>query len=328
MISAHESKTLLIIYRYDPLDRLVDLTPSTLARTQRFYLSKRLVTEVQGAEHCCIFQQGEHLLAQQQSSSKAGTHLLVADQQRSVLNTPGDLHPSPYTPYGYRRAEVGMSSVLEFNGERCDPVTRHYLLGNGYRAFNPVLMRFNSPDSYSPFEEGGLNPYAYCLGNPVNFSDPSGHFVTTLLAALSTKVATLSGAAVSIVAGVTAQAMGLSRLWVHTAGASGMISAALIPAVFRPTTALALQQIARPVALSMLAAGTAVAVRALAPLAMNVARNTGHIVRGLGREALRSETATAVMRTPIARLWMSHSRGFDLPVHNAPTRSAQIIRTR
>ncbi|EGH35731.1 hypothetical protein PSYJA_44541, partial [Pseudomonas syringae pv. japonica str. M301072] len=38
-------------------------------------------------------------------------------------------------------------------------MTGHYLLGNGYRAFNPVLMRFNSPDSLSPFGEGGVNAY-------------------------------------------------------------------------------------------------------------------------------------------------------------------------
>ncbi|MFF1916268.1 RHS repeat-associated core domain-containing protein [Streptomyces sp. NPDC058239] len=71
--------------------------------------------------------------------------------------------------------EAGLVSLLGFNGERPDPVTGHYLLGNGYRAFNPVLMRFPSPDSWSPFGEGGLNSYAYCLGDPVNRVDPTGH---------------------------------------------------------------------------------------------------------------------------------------------------------
>jgi RHS repeat-associated protein len=65
---------------------------------------------------------------------------------------------------------------MGFNGERPDPLTGHYLLGNGYRAFNPVLMRFNSPDSLSPFGKGGLNAYAYALGNPVDRVDPTGHF--------------------------------------------------------------------------------------------------------------------------------------------------------
>jgi RHS repeat-associated protein len=53
--------------------------------------------------------------------------------------------------------------------------TGHYLLGNGYRAYNPVLMNFNSPDSMSPFAKGGLNGYGYCQRDPVNNKDPSGH---------------------------------------------------------------------------------------------------------------------------------------------------------
>ncbi|WP_195755825.1 RHS repeat-associated core domain-containing protein, partial [Pseudomonas syringae] len=40
---------------------------------------------------------------------------------------------------------------------------------------SPVLMRFNSPDSWSPFGEGGVNAYAYVEGNPVGRRDPSGH---------------------------------------------------------------------------------------------------------------------------------------------------------
>ncbi|WP_230080979.1 RHS repeat-associated core domain-containing protein, partial [Pseudomonas syringae] len=72
-------------------------------------------------------------------------------------------------------AESGLASLLGFNGERRDPVTGHYLLGNGYRAYNPVLMRFNSPDSLSPFGEGGLNAYGYVGGDPVGFGDPTGH---------------------------------------------------------------------------------------------------------------------------------------------------------
>ncbi|MEE4636302.1 RHS repeat-associated core domain-containing protein [Pseudomonas alliivorans] len=36
-------------------------------------------------------------------------------------------------------------------------------------------MRFNQPDNLSPFGRGGLNAYAYCLGDPVNRGDPSGH---------------------------------------------------------------------------------------------------------------------------------------------------------
>ncbi|WP_312229492.1 RHS repeat-associated core domain-containing protein [Pseudescherichia sp.] len=62
-----------------------------------------------------------------------------------------------------------------FNGERPDPFTGVSHLGNGYRGYNPILMRFTCPDSESPFGIGGINPYAYCENDPVNHTDPSGH---------------------------------------------------------------------------------------------------------------------------------------------------------
>ena len=76
-----------------------------------------------------------------------------------------------YSPYGYCSR---LQSMLGFNGEHLASVTGYYPLGNGHRAFNPSLMRFISPDRLSPFAAGGLNAYAYCQGDPVNFQDPSG----------------------------------------------------------------------------------------------------------------------------------------------------------
>jgi RHS repeat-associated protein len=172
-------ETLLCRYRYDPLDRLADCTPSAQARTQRFYLKERLTSEIQGSVQRSIFQQDDQLLAQQQrQDGVVETTLLGTDPQRSVLHALDATQPHPlaYTPYGHHAAQSGLLSLLGFNGERPDPVTGHYLLGNGYRAFNPTLMRFNSPDSMSPFGKGGLNPYAYGLGDPINKSDPTGHF--------------------------------------------------------------------------------------------------------------------------------------------------------
>lgn len=79
-----------------------------------------------------------------------------------------------YTVYGHDGCDQ-FAPVLRFSGQRKEPVTGHYFLGSGYRAFNPVLMRFNAPDSWSPFGEGGLNAYCYCSNDPVNNVDPSGH---------------------------------------------------------------------------------------------------------------------------------------------------------
>ncbi|ULH10795.1 RHS repeat-associated core domain-containing protein [Serratia marcescens] len=72
-------------------------------------------------------------------------------------------------------AAAHINSLLGFNGERIDPVLGSYHLGNGYRMYNPTLRRFMSPDSMSPFGAGGINPYVYCAGDPINHTDPTGH---------------------------------------------------------------------------------------------------------------------------------------------------------
>jgi RHS repeat-associated protein len=176
-----DQRTLLCQYHYDPLDRLVASTPSAQASVQRFYQKDRLVTEIQGTVHCSIVQYEEQLLAQQQRRNGAmETRLLVTDQQRSVLNVLDANQPSPlsYTAYGHRPADNVLVSPLGFNGESVDRMTGGYLLGS-FRVFNPVLMRFNSPDSvrFSPFGAGGFNAYAYCAGDPVNGVDPTGHIL-------------------------------------------------------------------------------------------------------------------------------------------------------
>lgn len=172
-------QNLLCLYRYDPLDRLISHTQPQEPPLQRFYCNSRLSTEIQGALHHSIVQHDNVLLAQQLHQGNAlDTTLLATDVQRSVLHTLKANHqrqPIAYSPYGHRRPESGLLGLLGFNGELPDPVTECYLLGNGYRAFNPGLMRFISPDSWSPFGQGGLNSYAYCLNDPINLSDQSGH---------------------------------------------------------------------------------------------------------------------------------------------------------
>lgn len=175
---AKSRETLLCRYHYDPLDRLVGCALSAEDDTLRFYRNESLTTEVRGAIQTSVIHYDDYLLAQQRSSAtKRDTVLLATDLQRSamsVIDTTGP-HFLAFTPYGHRPAESGLLSLLGFNGERPEPLTGHYLLGNGYRAFNPVFMRFNSPDSWSPFGEGGVNAYAYCEGNPVNTMDKTGH---------------------------------------------------------------------------------------------------------------------------------------------------------
>lgn len=170
---------LLCNYRYDAQNRLVNSTPMAQATTrQRFYMKERLATEIQGVVQRSIMQHGDQLLAEQQhQGATVKSTLLATGQQRSVLSTLDTTPPRSftYTPYGHRIPGGVLLSLLGFNGERPDPVTGWYLLGNGYRAFNPVLMRFNSPGSWSPFWLGGMNPYTYCGDEPINREDRTGH---------------------------------------------------------------------------------------------------------------------------------------------------------
>ncbi|MBO1537501.1 RHS repeat-associated core domain-containing protein [Pseudomonas sp. OA65] len=170
---------LLVQYLYDALDRLVGCVPANQPRRDRFYLSDRLATEIHGSFQYQVFQTLDVLLAESHGGNTPRTSLLLTDKHRSVLQSSDGT--STYTPYGHRTAQGGLSSLLAFNGERNDTITGCYLLGNGHRAFNPVLMRFNSPDSLSPFGDGGLNCYAYCQGDPINRTDPTGRIPHGLL---------------------------------------------------------------------------------------------------------------------------------------------------
>ena len=76
-----------------------------------------------------------------------------------------------YTAYGH--SAIG-DSLLGFNGAFQLALTGFYPLGNGHRIYGPTMMRFFSPDYLSPFSKGGINSYSYCLGDPVNLTDPSG----------------------------------------------------------------------------------------------------------------------------------------------------------
>lgn len=94
---------------------------------------------------------------------------MVAESQQDTLRT------SVFSAYGKRHSDDAPQSPLAFNGEFLDPFNEWYLLGKGYRAYNPALMRFHTRDSLSPFSSGGVNPYGYCRGNPIALRDPTGH---------------------------------------------------------------------------------------------------------------------------------------------------------
>ncbi|CAG8869570.1 hypothetical protein PS627_03585 [Pseudomonas fluorescens] len=102
--------------------------------------------------------------------------LVAIDGQGSILNSRGSVDSKihSYTAFGYDPDGPESFPDLGFAGQLRDSAGL-YVLGKGYRAYQPTLMRFHSPDSFSPFGQGGINPYSYCEGDPANYSDPTGH---------------------------------------------------------------------------------------------------------------------------------------------------------
>lgn len=101
--------------------------------------------------------------------------IFQTDHQSSVIAsiTEGVQEAIQFTPFGYTKPAEA-SRALGYTGQLCEKGLGWYMLGNGHRVYNPVLRRFHSADSLSPFDRGGINDYAYVLNNPVNLIDPDG----------------------------------------------------------------------------------------------------------------------------------------------------------
>ena len=166
-------------------------------------------------------------------------HYTVTDQSESVLNeavlsNDGKVTVTPdhtYTPYGIEgdtssknsnaNTPLVQQNLWGFDGQLKDPASGYQFLGQGYhRAYNPVMRRFMSMDSASPFGKGGFNGYIFARNNPVMYGDPSGHmpeWLSTILDVLGE-----IGSVASIIAGGVTGNPGLVAL-----GVAGVASSSL-----------------------------------------------------------------------------------------------------
>lgn len=169
-------------YGYDATGRQIRQSAANVAALGLHYSEEKNIGVSQGGSRARYVRHQQTVLAR--SISAIGTELNVNDASasvRTVRASNNSVRRVQYAPYGLSNIDVGSESatLLErnrpgFNGERYDPLGRLYHLGNGLRAYSPELMVFLSPDPSSPFAEGGINSYAYCGGDPINFIDPSG----------------------------------------------------------------------------------------------------------------------------------------------------------
>jgi RHS repeat-associated protein len=81
-----------------------------------------------------------------------------------------------YYPYGAVRASSGaLPTDITFTGQRADATGLMYFRA---RYYSGLLGRFLSADSIVPGARNpqALNRYSYVLGNPLKYTDPSGHW--------------------------------------------------------------------------------------------------------------------------------------------------------
>ena len=89
---------------------------------------------------------------------------------------------------------IGKLNPIRYRGYYYDRETKLYYLNARY--YNPEWRRFISPDSteyIDPDTPNGLNLYAYCNNDPVNYIDPSGHSI--LVIGVFIGISTIVGAA-------------------------------------------------------------------------------------------------------------------------------------
>lgn len=221
-LASVQTDTFKYTYEYDAEARQVLASRGAEAPVMLAYAGDRLDTLVQGAKKIRYLRAEDPVLVRM--GGVEGLQMLAHDASGSVRGTlvPGqDLIRRQYAPYGNARIDLNDGKVRAladlqlpaFNGERLDVPVNLYHLGNGRRAYDPELMIFLSPDPLSPFDEGGLNSYAYCVGDPINRVDPSGYFSLPTWArwtltgvALGLTVVTLGFGAVGLLGAIAASA--------------------------------------------------------------------------------------------------------------------------
>jgi RHS repeat-associated protein len=127
---------------------------------------------------------GLGLVAKRESTTTYWLHTERLASLHAITDLSGTVvHRGTYRPYGERMADTTPPPPTNppsspgphvesrgYIGQRQDPESGLTYLHARY--YDPALAVFISPDPLGP--EGGLNQYAYALGDPVNLNDPYG----------------------------------------------------------------------------------------------------------------------------------------------------------
>lgn len=297
-------------YAYTAHGRLVDRTvDGTLSRS--FYSGEELTHETtEGvSRQFCSGELGLFAVSKVTAGIRQTT-LLGADAQGSIrLEAGHSVRTRRYGAYGVEPQDEA-SVPFGYAGQRHEPLTGWQILGD-YRPYDPVLMCFLSPDSESPFGKGGINPYVYCSGDPVNRIDPDGHsWVNYALAGVGLAIGVAAAAASVGAATAVIGSLFYAGYASLTAGSVMILTAATLDVISVATGAASLlMEIAgcdktTTGVLGWISLGTGVAAGALSGAGQ-------HLARAASRKAA-SPSSTLRKQAHAHVMWESGPGGHDV----------------
>ncbi len=320
-------------YRYDA-EHLLVCTGTPSSPQWRYWLDGVVVNAVENdTELSWAYCGGQHV-ATLRNGAEAVSTLLGADPAGSILaEADTELRSRSYAPYGHVPLDDPEPHPA-YNGELLDTPSGCYLLGAGnHRPYSPTLQYFLAPDPFSPFDEGGLNAYAYCAGDPINRTDPSGHFWKWIVAGLSVvaAVASLGALAVPLVAGTAAlTASAVAGFGFSALGVVAEAGALIADATGDETAA----NILGWVGLGISAVGMVAAAPAIAKAGSKLMKGLGRSLRSTSRSAesmplvpfTRSQTVTNTTSYSSAMTIEAPTFRFRAPTPRRPRAAPRPVR--
>lgn len=138
------------------------------------YDGREIITE-ETSQDTMRYIRGYELISSDSERARTYYHYAV-DELGSITHVVNGTVPRIENVYEYDSfgnsiyGEEGIHNPFRYTGQQYDELTGLYYLRS--RFYNPATARFTQEDSYYG---DGLNLYAYCRNNPVNYYDPEGH---------------------------------------------------------------------------------------------------------------------------------------------------------
>ena len=151
--------------------------------TTRYYAPsfEREITNGQTTDYTYIESPNGLIAAVKRAGNKQDVMLLATDHLGSIVgvwNAQGTLlEEHRYTAWGQRTSSTASPRLRRgFTGH--EHLAQFGLIDMQARLYDPHLGRFLAPDPYvqAPSMSMNFNRYAYCMNNPLKYTDPTGEF--------------------------------------------------------------------------------------------------------------------------------------------------------